>query len=51
MVDSTYITQLKLQKIEEGDITLHHIYIMAMCSREISSSFFYFCSFSCVIYV
>jgi len=49
-VDYTYITQLKLQKYKEGGITLHYIDILAMCCRVISPSF-YFCSFSCVIYI
>ena len=37
-------------KNKEGDITLHHIDIMTMWCRIVSPSF-YFCSFSCVIYV
>ena len=43
------ITEPKLQNIK-GDITLHHIDIMAMCCR-VMTPFYFFFSFSCVIFI
>jgi len=40
---------LEAKNKKEGDITLHYIDILAMYCRVISP--FYFCSFSCEIYV